>query len=330
MSRLADPWWLALIPVIVAVAYLRYRRAGRPTVIYSSLAGLRDVPRTFAQRIKAWLPALEILGLCSLVFAMARPQSGLEDVRLSSLGVAIGLVVDRSDSMREVDLDPDPFDRRRVTRLDVVKEVIADFVDEDGDLPGRAQDLVGLVTFAGYVKVNCPLTLDHELLNRILEEVDVPQVLDRRKDQELVMTALGDALVIAVGRLREAPAKSRVIVLLSDGRNTIGVATPAMGADAAQAEAIKVYTVGIGTTGGGLDEKSLQDIAARTQGRYFNARSATDLKEIYRQIDELERTEIDALTATRWQDLFPYGLLVGLGLLVLHRLLVDTRFRSLP
>jgi Ca-activated chloride channel family protein len=326
MIRLAHPWFLVLIPVLVGVLMVRRRRP-RPTVVYSSLDALRGLPRTTAQRIKGWLQVLEIAGLALLVIAMARPQSGREDARTTTHGVAIQLVIDRSESMRALDLDENRWDRTRVSRLDVVKEVVRDFVSEDGDLPGRPEDLIGFVSFAGYVKTHCPLTLDHGLLVELLSTIRVPEA---SRGDDLLMTAMGDALVIGVSRLRDVEAKSKVLVLLSDGRSNIGVATPESAADGAADENIKVYTVGIGTVRGGLDESTLRQVAEKTGGRYFNARTASDLVEVYRTIDGLERTEIEKFKATRWRDLFPVWLWTGLGLLLLHRLLIDTRFRGLP
>lgn len=326
MIRFAHPWFLALIPVLAGIMFMRLRRS-RPTVVYSSLDALRGLPRTTAQRIKSWLPLLEIAGLALLAIAMARPQSGREDVRMTAHGVAIQLVIDRSESMRALDLDENRWDRTRISRLDVVKTVVRDFVSEDGDLPGRPEDLIGLVSFAGYVKTHCPLTLDHGLLVELLSTIHVPEAA---RGDDLLMTAMGDALVIGVSRLRDVEAKSKILVLLSDGRSNIGVASPESAADVAVDESIKVYTVGIGTVRGGLDEATLRQVAEKTGGSYFNARTASDLVEVYRTIDGLERTEIEAFKATRWKDLFPAWLWTGLGLLLLHRVLVDTRFRGLP
>jgi len=326
MIRFAHPWFLALIPLVLAVLWWR-RRAGQPTVVYSSLDALKELPRTTLQRLKVWLPLLEAIGLMLLCVAMARPQAGREDIATTTNGVAIQLVIDRSDSMRAPDLDDDTTDRRRVTRLDVVKEVVHDFVTESGELPGRPQDLVGLVSFAGFVQVHCPLTLDHALLARLLGDIEVPKPQGR--NDPVLATAMGDALVMAVERLEDIEAKSKVCVLLSDGRSNIGVTTD-IGAQSAKDVGIKVYTVGVGTARGGLDETTLRGVAELTGGQYFNARSGADLLDVYRKIDQLERTKIEAFAATRWRDLFPAWVFAGLGLLLLHRLLSDTRFRGLP
>lgn len=327
--RFADPWWLVLLPVVVFVVLRRRRRPA--TVLHSSTAALRELPKTFAQRIRRVLPMLEVLGLAALVLGLARPQSGRSDSVVQSYGVAIELVLDKSQSMVETDLDPDRFDRVDETRLDVVKKVVADFIDAEGDMPGRPNDLLGLISFAGYVDAHCPLTLDHQALLQLLAGVSVPRVDPRDPSaRDELMTAIGDALVTAIDRLAEAPAESRVVVLLSDGESNIGEASPRAAAEAAKSAGIKVYTVGVGTPGRGLDEATLREVADITGGSYFNARDAASLARVYAEIDTLERSEIQSIQFTRWRELYLPFLLAGIGLLLLHRLLADTRFRGLP
>lgn len=327
--RFADPWWLALLPVVLLVV-LRRRRS-KATVLHSSTAAFRELPRTFAQRVRAVLPVVEVLGLTALVLALARPQAGRSDSVVSSFGVAIELVIDKSQSMVETDLDPDRFDRLDETRLDVVKKVVADFVDADGDMPGRPNDLLGLISFAGYVDAHCPLTLDHEALLQLLGSVHVPRVDPRDPSaRDELMTAVGDALVMAIDRLTDAPAESRVVVLLSDGESNIGEASPRAAAEAAKSAGIKVYTVGVGTPGRGLDEATLREVADITGGAYFNARDAASLARVYAEIDALERSEIQSVQFTRWRELYLPFVLAGIALLVVHRVLMDTRFRGMP
>lgn len=327
--RFADPWWLVLVPLAVLVVWRRRRRP--PTVLHSSVAELKALPRTLMQRVRSAMPVVEALGLCLVAVALARPQSGREDSVVASYGVAIELVIDKSQSMIETDLDPDRWDQVELTRLDVVKEVVADFVDPDGDLPGRPNDLLGLISFAGYVDAHCPLTLDHVALLQLLADVRMPQVDPRDPAaREELMTAVGDALVVAVDRLGDAPADSKVVILLSDGESNIGEASPRAAAEAAKARGVRVYTVGVGTPRQGLDEDALREVAEITGGAYFNARAAADLENVYREIDALERSEITAVQFTRWRERFVPFLLVGLGLLLAHRVLLDTRLRGLP
>jgi len=325
--RFASPWWLVLVPLVVGHLWLRYRPGVTPAVLYSSLDNLRSLPRTLAQRVKRLLPLLEGAALLLLVVAMARPQAGREDSLITSQGIALQIVVDRSGSMAEGDLDPDPMDRKLVTRLDVVKDVVKDFVDEGGELPGRPNDMVGLISFAGFVQVHCPVTLDHPAFLQLVNGLHLP---GRLADRESRMTAMGDALVTAVDRIKDVPAKSRVVILLSDGDSNIGEASPRSGAEVAKEFGVKVYTVGIGTRFAGLDEDTMKEVARITGARYFNTRSADGLTRIYKEIDALERVELPPMRFTRWRELYLPLLAAGAALLLAHRLLLDTRFRSLP
>jgi Ca-activated chloride channel family protein len=234
--RFADPLWLLLLLPLFGAVLVRMRDRGRAAIIFSSLEGLKNLPVTKAQHVRRLMPIVfGLAGLCSVV-AMARPQSGREEVSVRSDGVAIQLLVDRSGSMAKEDLDPDHFDRHQVTRLDVVKEVLMDFVEPGGDLPGRPNDLLGLVTFAGYVQAHCPLTLDHSALAAVLTTVEIPPMTHRGDDVQ--STALGDGLVVSLKRLSVFDAKSKVIVLLSDGDNTSGVAKPEDAAMIAAADGV--------------------------------------------------------------------------------------------
>lgn len=336
MIRFADPWWLALVPLAFVLVWQRSKRARRPTVLFSSLAALKGLPRTLAQRLKRGLPVLEILGILCLILALARPQAGRVDVNSITEGVAIGLIVDRSGSMDADDLDDDQWDRRRVRRIDIVKTVVKDFADLGGDLPGRPNDLLGLVSFCGYVQTHCPLTLDHEAFVRLVDAIDLPEIrrkangeLDQR-DQEVTSTALGDGLFSAVEQLREVPAKSKVAVLLSDGVGTVGVSSPEAAAQSAKEAGIKLYTVAIGQRGGDVDEATLERMAKETGGQHFHASTASEVRKIYGEIDRLERSELTSFRTTQWDDHFPPLLWSGIGVLVLHWLLSSTRFRTLP
>lgn len=324
--RFADPWWLALLPVVFLALALHRRRKGRPALLYSSGKDLRGLPITLMLRLRPWLILLEAFGLILMVCAMARPQAGREIEREISEGIAIQLVIDKSGSMRYPDLDPDQYDGVKLSRLDVVKQVIEDFVDDQGDLPGRPGDLLGLISFAGYVQVHCPLTLDHQLILELLKSVEIP----RTRNEELLQTALGDALATAVNRMKDCEAKSRVVILLSDGEGNIGVTSSAVAAEAARDERVKVYTIGVGSDGRGLDEAALRKVAEVTGGLYFNVKNQSGLAKVYEQIDRLERTEVSTRRHIPYKDRFVPVLLVGACLLVLHRILLETLFRSMP
>jgi len=349
--RFADPWWWCLVPLL---AWLVLRRRRRPTITWSSTDLFRGAPRTATQRLRRALPALRLVALTLLVGAQARPQAGEEEFRVRTEGVDMMLCVDRSGSMRAMDFE---LDGRRQDRLTVVKRVVRDFVLGADGLPGRPDDRIGLVDFGGYVRCRCPLTLDHRLLAAQVDDVAIAEpvrdaqgrLLDRDFAVEEQATAIGDALARAVDRLRRSTAKSRIAILLSDGENTAGAIEPAQAAELAKAEGVKVYTIGIGSTGMApvavsdafgrtqlqsmevhLDEKTLKDIAATTGGEYFSAKDTDALTAVYATIDSLEKTELEGQVYRRYRELYLYALVPGALLLLLERLLSLTRFRTLP
>lgn len=354
MYRFENPYWLLLL-VLLAIEVLWLHLRKRPeAVIFSDVRLLKGVPQTFAQGLKWLLPYLSYVGLGLAIIALARPQSGLESFKVTTEGVAIMLCIDRSGSMQALDfqLDTGPIDR-----LTAVKKTSRDFVAGDGTLAGRSDDLIGLIAFGGYVDSFCPLTLDHGTLLDMLDQIRTPErIVDRSGNilnAELFFeenqTAIGDALIESVRRLRDCEAKSKIIILLSDGENTTGIATPEQGAKAAKLNDIKVYTIGIGTTGlapyiaidqfgervpltsfVNLDEGTLGMIANETGGKYYNAQSTQALDRVYEDIDQLERTVFEGRSFTRYRDFYPYFLGPSLVLLLLSVLLANTRFRSIP
>lgn len=345
-------WFLLLIPV-VAVAAWAARRGRRTAVLYSDTTTLARLPQTLALRVKRLLPWVRVLGMGLLVVALARPQHGKEEFRVRTEGIAIQMCIDRSGSMQALDFY---LNGTRVNRLEAVKAVFRDFVAGNGRLPGRPEDLIGLIDFGGFPEARCPLTLDHGALLETLQAVQIPEpTLDARgrANEDLLAedmaTAIGDALVLAVDRLKNVQAKSKIIVLLSDGKQTAGVIQPAEAAEAAKAFGIKVYTIGVGTTGTApfptvdffgqkvirrqpveLDEEALTMLAQATGGRYFNAQNTDALEAVYAEIDQLEKTPSAGLVYTRYRELYPYLLFPGVGLVLLEVLMVSTRFRSLP
>ncbi len=352
--RLHDPLWLAALLPALAVLWWSGRRERRAALLYSSLAPFRDLPVTFLQRCKRVLPGVRLLGVLLIAGALARPQQGREEFRVHHEGICIELVVDRSGSMEALDFREEG---RPVDRLHAVKRVIRDFVDGAGDLPGRPDDQIGLVVFGGYAESRCPLTLDHEALLGVLERVEIPgaglsdreRALAERVIEGEAATAIGDALALGVSRLQDASARSRVIILLSDGESNAGALEPLAAAELARAEGVKVHTIGIGSTGIApfrrfdhlgrehlvpdqvrLDERTLAKIAELTEGRYFNARDAETLLRVYEEIDRLEKSETEGVLYTDYRELFEYLLLPGAGLLLLELLLRATRFLTLP
>lgn len=334
-----DPWFLLLLPA----AWLVYWLATRPTstLTFSSLEFLQFTPVSWRQRL-AKLPALLMsLAAILLVVALARPRTPQRATRVSREGIAIMMVTDLSSSMNARDLVEDD---RSVNRLDVVKDVFLDFVlGGKSSAAGRPDDLIGLVTFAGYADSVCPLTLDHGNLANIVQNLEI---VDRRSEDG---TAVGDGLGLAVERLRRSDAKSRIAILLTDGVNNAGVIPPQKAAELAAEYDITVYCIGAGTTGTApmpgvdmlgrqrlyaqpveIDEETLQEIAKATSGKYFRATNREGLEEIYREIDQLERTEISEVRYLRYNEHFEWIVAAALGLIVAASIVHRSFFRRLP
>lgn len=352
--RFHDPIWLILLVPVLLLVWKEQRKSKRYAIGYSNVDILKKVPVTWAQRFKPWVAWLWALGMTSLVIGIARPQLGREELRLNTEGIAIMMCIDRSGSMDAMDFE---FEGKRVNRLEVVKRVFRDFVLGKSGFSGRLDDLVGLVAFGGFAESKCPPTLDHQTLAKILETVKIPQpILDSRgriMNESLLAeeqaTAIGDALGSAVDRLKDLKIKSKIIVLLSDGESNAGVLSTDEGIEAAKAYGIKIYCIGVGTNGVApflvtdvdgrqflrnqmvkLDETALKNIATSTGGSYFSAADTQALKDVYEQINQLEKTETEGKVYTDYRDLFQYFLLPGLGLLLLELLLISTRFCSIP
>jgi Ca-activated chloride channel family protein len=278
------------------------------------------------------VPVVRGLVLVLLSLALARPQLGKAESRYVGEGIDIVLSVDISGSMRSEDFR---LEGRRASRLDVVKSVVTDFVTE------RPGDRIGLVLFSARPYTQCPLTLDHGWLLHNLERARIGMIEDG--------TAIGSALATAVGRLEHSAAKSGVVILLTDGQNNAGKISPLTAAEAARALGVKVYTIGAGTKGmapypardafGNLvyrpiqvdiDEQTLGRIADTTGGRYFRATDTTSLKDIYRTIDQLERTAFDVPRYLDYDELYPWLLVPALVLLGLEIGLRHSLLRKLP
>lgn len=352
--RLAEPLWLLMTVPLLLATVIAMRGERRGAVLYSSVRLLESLPVTLAQRVKRLLPWLRFSGMLLVIVALARPQLGLKDFQIQTEGISIVMCIDRSGSMQALDFQ---LNGNRVDRLEAVKAVFHDFVAGNGHLPGRADDQIGLVSFGGFAEAKAPLTLDHGALLDVLETVEIAQpvydrvgnVINLRFLDEERATAIGDAVALAVERLRDSQAKSKVIILLSDGENTAGAIEPEDAAKAAESFGIKIYSIGVGTTGMApfkmmdpfgreqlvrqpvhLDEASLKLLADTTHGRYFNAKDTNALEDVYHDIDRLEKTQLEGRLYTEYRELFQWWLLPGLGLIVTELTLRCTRFRSLP
>jgi len=348
-----SPWTFLLLLAIPALLWLRRRRTRSGSVRFSSTAGAARAGSSWRQRF-AFVPALlRLLAVICLIVALCRPQEGLERVKDVNKGIAIEMVVDRSGSMgAEME-----YQGERLDRLEVVKRVFRDFVlGNRRDLPGRPNDLVGMVAFARYPDTVCPLTLAHGTLPPFLKSV---HLVKRRNEDG---TAIGDALALAAARLKTAEEalarqtankgkqyeiKSKVIILLTDGENNCGKRQPRQAAELAGKWGIKVYTIGVGggesvTTirtplgnykvpiGPGVDTSALESIAEITGGLFRRADSARALHGVYREIDKLERSEIESVRYMDYREKFTPFALAALLMVALEALLACTVLRSIP
>jgi Ca-activated chloride channel homolog len=328
MFRFANPWFLVLaIPAIIVVERVLRRRWARP--VATRFPDLRLVHALvpagwrWRWRIPVVARGAAILLLC---VAAARPQMGNREVEVESQGIDIVLALDVSGSMKAEDFRPR-------NRLFVAKQVAADFIK------GRPQDRIGMVVFAGNAYMQCPLTLDHGILLEFLEQIDFNMM-------SVDGTAIGMAIASGANRLRDAPGKSRVMVLLTDGQNNAGTIDPVTAAQAAAAVGVRIHTVGVGTRGEALypvddpvfgrryvrlsaevDDASLTEIAHLTGGEYFRATDPEALAKIFAKIGEMETSRVKTHEYTEYSERAALFLWPALGLLVLELLLADVAWR---
>jgi len=329
--RLMYPYLLLLLLLVPFIVWRRMRVVRSHRFPFSSGAVLRALPTPWTVLAGRSLPFLYGLGIALLIIALARPQRGLAERDVKTEGIDIVMIVDLSTSMRALDFST-AMEKRN--RLDAAKEVIEEFIGQ------RRNDRIGMVGFAALPYSVAPLTLDHAWL------------IDRMKMLKTGMledgTAIGSAIASGVNRLRDSEAESRVIILLTDGVNNSGNLSPADAARAAAALGIKIYTIGAGSDkgwadypGGGffgmggrvpveIDEQSLREIASISGGEYFRASDMEGLKEIYAQIDEMEKTEIEVEDFTRYEEAFMPFAFWAVALLLLERLLSYSRIGRLP
>lgn len=323
MLEWGSPWWGLAVPVALLAPWL-----GRgPRLSFSSLAAVRA---DWTWRVAlAWLPrALLSVGLALLAVGLARPQLVDRERVVESVGLDILLVVDTSGSMEQADY---VLSGQRVDRLTAAKDVMAQFVE------GRPDDRIGLVVFGEEAFTQVPLTLDHDALTRFLDMVVIGMAGERS-------TAVGDALGIALKRLKELDAPSKIVILLTDGRNNAGQIQPLQAAEAAAALGVRVYTIGVGGDGGGggglfglfaagrsdLDERTLQNVARITGGQYFRASNMSSLEQVYARINELETSKADVREFVHREERFVTFVSIGLALIALSAVLGETVLRRLP
>ncbi len=330
--RLADPWFLLLLGLLALLLPWGRRASRRAALRYPTLATLRAVSPAGAAHRRAVLGLLRTAALALIVLALARPQAGSATTKLHREGVDVVLAVDISGSMLAEDFT---LGGQRASRVDAVKSVVKQFV------AARPEDRIGLVLFSARPYTQCPLTLDHGWLLQNLERAQVGMLEDG--------TAIGSALATAVNRLRASTAKSKFVVLLTDGVQNVGRISPETAAEAAAALGVKVYTVGAGTRGmapypfkdvfgnkvyrpiaADLDEDSLRKVAAKTNGKYFRATDTKSLADIYAEIDRSEKTPFEAPEFVDYRELYPWLLWPAFALVLAEIGLGETVLRKLP
>ncbi len=317
-------WLLLLIPVFLVVYWKRRDRKGA-TLKFSSLAVLKQIQTPFWLRHLPFL--LRCLVLALLIVVLARPQSSATREEILSEGVDIVLALDLSSSMLAEDIQPN--------RIEAAKAVARDFIQ------GRHNDRIGMVVFAAQGFTQCPLTLDYSVLVQLLDDLNVGMIDDG--------TALGMGLATAVKRLSRSDTESKVVVLVTDGRNNAGEIDPITAADLAVSNDVRVYTIGVGRRGSApypvndpllgrrqvqvkvdVDEETLRKIAATTGGKYFRATDRESLENIYTEIDALEKTEIEVKQYTRYGELFDRPLGLASLILLIEAGLSFTVLRKIP
>jgi len=327
----ANPWLLLFLLTLPILAILRGAKGAAPAVIYSSLAPLRDLGRSRRSKAGGWLTTLLLLALGAFIVALARPQLGRTLTHVEASGIDIMLALDVSRSMLAEDFT---IGNQRANRLEAVKQVTEKFIQ------GRQNDRIGIVAFAGRPYLVSPLTLDHDWLLQNLERIRIGLVEDG--------TAIGSAIASASNRLKDREAKSRIVVLLTDGDNNAGKVSPATASEAAKALGIKVYAIGAGTRGYApipvqiygrtvyqnvkveVDEATLKEIANKTDAKYYRATDSKSLEGIFAEIDKLEKSTVQMSHYKEVRELFPWAVGFGGALLTLHILLGQTWWRRLP
>jgi Ca-activated chloride channel family protein len=326
--RFADPWMLLTLILIPLWIWVGSSKRFRTFLHFPSGTQLKALPSSWAKKLTPVSGILSTLGLILLIVALARPQTGLHERQVTSETLDIVLAIDTSTSMRAIDLADDRENDRN--RLDAVKEVAKTFIK------ARTGDRLGLIAFAAMPYTESPLTFDKEWLLDKLDQLKTGTLQDG--------TAVGSALASAVNRLRESEAESKIVILLTDGINNAGDIDPLNAASLAESLGVRVYTIGAGSSGTvrmpvsgmlgrtlyqevriPIDTEMLSRVAEITGGKFFRAENNESLEEVFKEIDELERTEVELTEYTLYTEHFPLVTGIGLGLLLLAEGLQSTR-----
>lgn len=316
---------LLLIPALIAWYFYRLKKNNADLQI-SSTDGFDSGVKSIRLYLYHGLYFLRLLAIMLIIVALARPQSSLSRQDISIEGIDIILAMDVSGSMLARDFSPD--------RLEASKEVAMEFID------GRPNDRIGLVIFSGESFTQCPLTTDHGVLKTLFQDIKSGMIEDG--------TALGDGLATAVNRIKTSKAISKVIILLTDGVNNMGSLDPLSAAEIAKLYGIRIYTIGVGTTGMApypvqtpfglqlqnmevkIDETLLREVSRLTDGKYFRATNTVKLRQIYQEIDKLEKSKIDVTEFRKKKEEYLLLTLIAFVLLALEILMRNTLFKNIP
>ena len=328
----ACPWVLLLLGIIPVLAWLKGKSGRSSSVVFSSTAPLRTLGRRRESKAGTFLSSLLLLSIALFILALARPRQGKTLTHTEASGIDIMLLLDVSRSMLAEDFS---IGGRRANRLDAVKKVTEDFIED------RPNDRIGIIAFAGRPYLVSPLTLDHDWLFQNLNRVQIGLVEDG--------TAIGSALASGANRLKDREAKSKVLVVITDGDSNAGKITPATASEAAAALGMKIYSIGTGTRGMApypvidawgrtfyrdfqveIDEETLKQIAQLGGGKYYRATDTKSLEQIYKDIDKLEKTTVELTQYRQYRDLFPWFIGTGVALLSLQMVLGQSLWRKIP
>ncbi len=326
--KFANPeifWFLIIVPILL-VWYIWQQYKNTTSISFSSTIGFEGIKPTLKQRLRHLNIVLRLISISFIIIALARPQSNSSRKSVTTDGIDIVLAIDVSTSMLAEDLKPN--------RIEAAKKTAIKFVES------RENDRIGLVIFSGESFTQCPVTIDHSIVKNLIKEIKTGVVVDG--------TAIGQGLATAVSRLKDSKAKSKVIILLTDGVNNMGVISPETAADIARTFGIRVYTIGVGTKGMApypvktpmgtqyqnvdvqIDDELLTKIAKSTNGEYNRATNNKSLEAIYNKIDKLEKTKVDVAYFSKYTEEFFLWVFAGMIFFILELLLKYLYFRSLP
>lgn len=314
-----------LIPIFVLI-YILKRKKLKPTLTISSFEGFLKTKPSIKQRLRHFWFFLRILAFSAFIVALARPQTISQRETVSTEGIDIVLAIDVSTSMLAEDLKPNRIDAAKKTAIDFIKR--------------RENDRIGLVIFSGESFTQCPITIDHQVLIELFENVKSGMIEDG--------TAIGNGLATSVSRLKDSKSKSKIIILLTDGVNNMGEIAPLTAAEIAKSFGIRVYTIGVGTKGMApyplktpfgiqyrnveveIDEPLMEKISEMTDGIYYRATNNKNLEKIYEEIDQLEKTKTQVATFKKNKDEFFYLALLGFGIFFIELLFRYIFIKTLP